>query len=434
MLDLPDPASGGKIDDLRSFINLPNDDAWSMYVAWLSSCFRPHGPYANMVVNGEQGSAKTTACKLSRMLVDPNKAMLRRPPRTDRDLIISATNAWLVAFDNMSSIPPWLSDAICMLSSGCGFATRQLFTDDDEQLFEAARPVLINGIEDSLCNRPDLVDRCIQLTLPRISDSDRREEEDLFRAFGKAHPQILGGLLDVVVGAIAKVAEVHLDAKPRMADFARWSVAGELAMEWPPRFLSAYMESRDMAKSLALEASLVGPVIVAFMTTHTDWEGTARELLDELTHGAGEQTKSKKWPDGAGKLRGELRRLAPVLRASGVQVEFTVQRVKGGYVLRLSRLDPDSTTPTTPVTPNRSCETGTGNSACASQHQEGYERGQTSVVGTSDSEESGVEGVVGAVDPTPTPNEYEADPDPLDPDAWQHRFEDYGGEDSEDIS
>jgi hypothetical protein len=42
---------------------------------------------------------------------------------------------------------------------------RQLYTDDAEVLFEAARPMLLNGIEDVI-GRPDLADRTIVLTLP----------------------------------------------------------------------------------------------------------------------------------------------------------------------------------------------------------------------------------------------------------------------------
>ena len=44
---------------------------------------------------------------------------------------------------------------------------RQLYTDDDEVLFRAARPLLVNGIEDVI-TRPDLADRArlADLALP----------------------------------------------------------------------------------------------------------------------------------------------------------------------------------------------------------------------------------------------------------------------------
>jgi hypothetical protein len=42
---------------------------------------------------------------------------------------------------------------------------RRLYTDDEELVFRAARPILLNGIEDVI-SRPDLADRAIFLTLP----------------------------------------------------------------------------------------------------------------------------------------------------------------------------------------------------------------------------------------------------------------------------
>jgi len=68
---------------------------------------------------------------------------------------------------------------------------RQLYSDDAEVLFEAARPMLLNGIEDVI-GRPDLADRVIVLTLPAISETQRRPEAKLWADFDRARPDILG--------------------------------------------------------------------------------------------------------------------------------------------------------------------------------------------------------------------------------------------------
>ncbi len=99
-----------------------------------------------------------------RSLLDPNTAPLRALPREDRDLFIAANNGHVLAFDNVSGLPAWISDTLCRLATGGGFAVRQLYTDQDEVLFDAARPVILNGIED-IVTRPDLADRAIFLTL-----------------------------------------------------------------------------------------------------------------------------------------------------------------------------------------------------------------------------------------------------------------------------
>src|SRR5262249_23050574 len=164
MLPLPEPRSGGSVADLRSFLNVKSEDDFELALAWLLAAMRDRGPYPVLALMGEQGSAKSTFATILRSLIDPNTAALRALPRPDRDLLISAANGWIVGYDNVSRIPSWLSDALCRLATGGGFSTRKLYTDDEEALFSAQRPVVLNGIEDFV-NRADLADRTIFLTL-----------------------------------------------------------------------------------------------------------------------------------------------------------------------------------------------------------------------------------------------------------------------------
>ena len=164
MLPLPLPARGGSIEELRRFVNLPNRDDFVLVVAWLLGALRAGGPYPLLAISGEQGSAKTVLSKMLRALVDPSVAPVRALPREDRELFIAANNGHVLAFDNLTGLSPWLSDTLCRLTSGGAFAVRQLYTDQDEVLFAAARPVILNGIEEVI-TRPDLGDRAIFITL-----------------------------------------------------------------------------------------------------------------------------------------------------------------------------------------------------------------------------------------------------------------------------
>src|SRR5207249_8164490 len=123
-------------------------------------------------------------------IVDPSTALVRTPPREDRDLLITATNSWVLAYDNLSSVSPWLSDALCRLATGGGFSTRELYTDSDETFFDAMRPVMLNGI-DQLAERADLADRAVILNLPKIDDLKRKDEKQLYGDFETELPQIL---------------------------------------------------------------------------------------------------------------------------------------------------------------------------------------------------------------------------------------------------
>jgi hypothetical protein len=148
-----------------------------------------------LVLAGEHGTCKSTFVAILRALVDPNASALRALPREDRDLFIAASNGWVLAFDNVSRLPDWISDTLCRLATGGGFATRKLYSDDDEQLFAAMRPIMLNGIEDFV-GRPDLADRSVFLTLASIADEARQSEEEFWAAFETDRPLILGALLD----------------------------------------------------------------------------------------------------------------------------------------------------------------------------------------------------------------------------------------------
>jgi hypothetical protein len=278
MLPLPVPQQGGSIECLNSFLNLASRDDFVLIVAWLLAALRSGGPYPLLAISGEQGSAKTVLSKLLKALIDPNAAPVRSLSREERELMIAANNGYLLAFDNVSGLPIWLSDALCRLASGGSFAVRQLYTDDEEVLFEAARPILLNGIEEVI-SRPDLGDRAIFLTLAPIGQAQRRSESELWREFEIARPRMLGALLDAVAHGLRTLGRIHLDRLPRMADFALWAAACETAL-WPPgTFARAYEADRRAAIESIIDADPVATLVREVMTEHRSWTGSAADLL-----------------------------------------------------------------------------------------------------------------------------------------------------------
>jgi hypothetical protein len=310
MQPLPVPMPGGSITALRSFLNVQTDADFVLVVAWALAVLRNHGPYPVIVLSGEQGSAKSTFSAILRALLDPNTAPLRALPREDRDLFIAASNGHVLAFDNVSGLPAWISDTLCRLATGGGFAVRQLYTDQDEVLFDATRPTILNGIED-IVTRPDLADRGLFLTLQPIPEERRRPEAELWAAFEAERPRLLGVLLDAVVEGLKRLPETHLPRLPRMADFALWATACETAL-WPAgTFWAAYCGNRDEAVEGVIEADPIAAAVRALMAAQTEWTGTASDLLGALAEQAGERiAKAKTWPDSPRALAGRLRRAA----------------------------------------------------------------------------------------------------------------------------
>lgn len=321
MLPIPTPTHGGSLSELRDFFNVASEDDWKMVVGWLLGVFHPDGPYAILAISGDQGTAKTSATRFLRQLVDPNMAPLRDAPEDKRDLVIAAKNGRVLALDNLSSMPQWLSDALCRMATGSGYATRALYTDDDEALFNSRRPIVFNGIEE-LATRPDLGERCLVLTLQEIDRRQRKTERELNAAWEKAQPRILGSLLDAVSCALAERDHVHFAELPRMADFVEWVTAAERQLGWKKGTFAAVLDrNRESAIQTELEASPVADALLQLMESRTVWKGTPKELHGALTNIATDRVKAlPEWPKNPQKLSGKLRRLAPALRANGIAV------------------------------------------------------------------------------------------------------------------
>ena len=322
MLPLPLPLAGGEIEDLRPFLNVSSDHDFVLAVTWIVAALRDCGPYPVLALAGEHGSAKSTFAKIMRSLLDPSTSPLRALPREDRDLFIAASNAHVLSFDNISGLPAWISDTLCRLATGGGFATRALYTDQDEVLFDGVRPVILNGIEEVI-TRPDLADRTIFLTLEPIPEKDRRPEKELLAAFEAKRPRILGALLDAVAEGLWRLPDTRLDKLPRMADFALWVTACERALWERGAFAIAYRGNRDDAVESVIEADPVATALRTLMAGRKEWSGKAADLLGALAEVAGDKvTKAKTWPDSPRALSGRLRRAAPFLRKVGVTIDF----------------------------------------------------------------------------------------------------------------
>jgi hypothetical protein len=342
MQPLPVPVAGGSLRDLDPFLNLRTADDRLLLTGWLVGTFCLHGGRAILELNGEQGSSKSTTANMLRRLVDPCRVPLRAAPRTEQDLVIAATNGLIVAYDNLSEIRPWLSDALCRLSTGGGIGGRKLYTDFEEATLEAQRPVLITSIT-GVATRGDLLDRTLSITLPAISNHQRRTESTLWAEFDLAVPGILGALLDAVSMALRNRKQTRLGRTPRLADFVTWVEAAAPALGWQRgQFLTAFETSRQDQDEVALESEAIGPPILALMTGRQVWSGTATELLAALNTLVPEELRQDRaWPRNPSKLGKQLERLGPNLRRLGIVVERTRGGRAGTRRITLTRATSD---------------------------------------------------------------------------------------------
>ena len=341
MLPLPTPQSlrpGESLDSLlRPFINC-EDQCWPLVTAWILSALSGIGPYLLLAFSGEQGSAKTTSAVFARGVVDPNIAPLRSMPRDDQEIAIAALSAHVIALDNVSAIPTWLSDALCRVATGGALSKRRLYFDKDEVLITFKRPLILTSIPD-VVEKPDLRDRHYSIRCLPIPDHARRTEAQLWDDWRKASPMIMAALLDILVAGLRAETSVKDDVAsgrltlPRMADAAQWVIACYRGMGWDENaFLSACASNRKESVLQAIGDDPVADGISKLMANRRRWEGQMQDLLLALCVALGgdePRHAPEGFPRSPRALRSRVDRAKSYLR----QVEIVITFPRGHKAL-----------------------------------------------------------------------------------------------------
>ena len=322
---LPVPAKGGTLAPLRPLLNAGDDTQWCLMVAWLIGAFLPEGAFSHLVLEGEQGSAKSTVARILQSLIDPSDAGLSAPPKDETDATVSAMHAGILAYDNLSGCRADIADVFCRFSTGQGYKTRTFYENLGVTIACVKLPILLNGL-DATVMRGDLLERCITLKLPRITPENRLTEQGIWADFAGLHPACLGALLDAVSTGLRNLPNTKLTDAPRMSDFCTWLVACEPALPWKPgEFIAAYRKTMEDANRDLAEADSVAAALAEWAEQNTSpgcgMRVTAKDLLVALNEITREWPKDfKHWPLSPEALAHRLVRLAPVLRAQGIEI------------------------------------------------------------------------------------------------------------------
>ena len=300
MLSLPMPEHRGSLTkDLFPILNLRSESEQVLVTVWLVNSLIASPNYRVLMLQGEYGTAKSRITRTLRDLLDPQAGELQAPPHNDRDLLITAVNSHVLAFDNVSKLSQEMSDTFCRVATGTTIAVRRTYTDREEERLTAVKPIILNGIE-HFVTREDLADRAISITLQPIPSELRRTDGDLDRAFEERRAYILGALLDIAVHGLRRARETEFKPLSRMADFDQLAIACETAV-WPAgTYERALAENREELVDAGIEADLLATAVLkmtsellravrAVRTVETVkssndhlWKGTASDLLREL--------------------------------------------------------------------------------------------------------------------------------------------------------
>jgi hypothetical protein len=316
----PNPERGGDLDEMWSLLNIAESDRVLVLAFIVAALIQPDVPHPVLTLFAEQGAGKSSATRIIVDLIDPSPVPLRRAPRDGDQWTVAASGSWVVALDNLSDVPDWLSDALCRACTGDGDVKRALYTDAGLSVVKFRRCIIANGI-DVGAHRGDLAERLLSVSMHPITGPNRRREEDLNIRWNAMYPKVFGALLDLCARVLATLPNVELDSSPRMADFA-------LLLAAIDRVLSTDGLGRYLGRAGTIaEDTLSADVFIAYLREELtqNFEGTSAELLSSLSRvlpaGPGSPPRPRGWPRNPRQVTTLLKRHAPALRTRGWVVD-----------------------------------------------------------------------------------------------------------------
>lgn len=314
---MPVPPPDGDVTRLWDYVNVDAEDRPVLLAVLVAALIQCDVPHTVLALFAEQGSAKSTTTRMIVELIDPSPVPLRQAPRDADSWVTAASGSWVVALDNLSAIPPWLSDSLCRAATGDGSVKRALYTDADLAVVKFRRCVIVNGIDVGAV-RPDLAERLATVELRRIDRHHRQPEAALRHKWQEALPGILGGLLDLAAAVHQRLETISVDESPRMADYGRTLAAVDEVLA--TNGLSRYLSRADQLS----EDSLSADPFIERLRLHTRelFVGKSGGDLLAMTTPVGDHwRRPKEWPKNGRDVTAILRRHAPALRSLGWAIE-----------------------------------------------------------------------------------------------------------------
>jgi hypothetical protein len=317
-------------DKFLTLFNVKGEDKDNKLLlkCYIISLFYPEIPKPVLMLHGEQGSAKSTLQELIKMLVNPSSIRTLTFPRDINELVQKLSHNYVTYFDNVSLIPDWISDQLCRAVTGAGFSKRELYTDDEDIIYNFKRCIGFNGINLG-ATKSDLLDRGLIIELERIAKEKQRKIEDVWAEFEAIKPQLLAYIFDTLVKVLQVKASGGIASEikglPRMADFAEIGEIISRCMGNPKdAFINAYYRNIKLQTEEAISANLLGNIMIQFMQDKAEWTGTATELHMDLQEKAATlniNIHDKSWPKSANSLSRKLNLIKTNLREIGIELD-----------------------------------------------------------------------------------------------------------------
>jgi predicted RNA-binding Zn-ribbon protein involved in translation (DUF1610 family) len=324
-LPLVEPKTGGDAWKILGFFNIDMDDENTKLTTLTAaiSFLIPDIPHPILCAYRHQGSAKSYMFKLMKRTIDPSAVELLSLPYEERERVQQLDHHWLCFYDNITSLSTQVSDTLCRAATGAGFSKRELYSDDDDVIYNFKRCVGLNGINIA-ASRGDLLDRSLLVGMRDIPKEKRKTEQQINSEFEACKAEILGAFLDVLAKAMKLYPSVNPKGLFRMADYTRWGCCIAIALgKTEQNFINAYETKVNEGILEAAQSSSLATVLLSMLEGTTGWTGTPTELHTKLINHAKTleiSTRTKGWPKAPHILTRQLNELAPSLKALGWEV------------------------------------------------------------------------------------------------------------------
>lgn len=331
---------GGDITLLIKHLNVTEAEI-PLIIGWMLSTLSGIKPYLHLNIRGVAGSSKSGMARICQSLVDPSKSF--SGAINVKEFILMCSNGFLIIQDNVSKISRELADIMCIASTGGTQEQRELYTNNGIFKTFIHNPLILTNIISNE-NWGDLSERMVVIVLLRILDSERKDEDELRKAFNQDKSAIFTGLLDMIVSGFKHIKSTKLDSKPRMADAAKWITACEQDSGMAGNFMEAFIENQAMACVDAFDESPACRALISFMETHERYKGPITNLLHKLeSHVRGNSSYARGWPATRNALSAILDEFNDRFENIGIHIEKNKRRgtnIVRNYVITNSNYKP----------------------------------------------------------------------------------------------
>ena len=301
---------------------------------------KPDSNFPILVLNGPEGSAKTTAAKILKLIIDPNKVLTQSFPKNDEAMYMAMSGNLLTIFDNARVIPLAMSDTMCGSTGGITLKKRKLYTDISEIIMLIHGPIIITTVHDIL-TQPDLISRTIQIQTLPIQSSDRKTESSILKELTADMPSLLRGILDRTAKILEALPNAKASHPERMADFSLFLAAAEQADDVGEGYYQSIFS--DAMKQLMDANAKENEIICAIRTLLTQHQGeysdTPTNLLKKLNQIVDRDIRSKNWPRDPASLSRKMNSLKGQFLSQSIKFE----RSKGSNrIITISKINSEA--------------------------------------------------------------------------------------------